>query len=342
MNYKNILIIRTDRLGDVLLSTPAIQAVKQALPSSYVAFMARPYTEGVVSGNRYLDEVIIYDKDCRHKSFLATVLFALGLRKYKFDLALILHSTARANFIAFLAGIPRRVGYARKAAWFLTDKLPYIKSQGLKHEIDYTLDVVRAAGIDFDIKGLRLLLPINKSDDDFAVNFLKKHGVTEKYNLICIHPSAGCISRIWPANKFCELADKLSRDMNCKIVILGFSEGLKQAETVKALMKQPSFIAADFTIKQTAALLKRCRFIVSTDTGPAHIASAVGTPCVTIFGRKQPGLSPARWKPQGKDNVVLHKDVGCIDCLAHNCVKQFACLEAVTVDEVLDAAKKFL
>lgn len=342
MNYKKILIVRVDRLGDVILSTPVIQAVREALPSSYIAFMTRPYTSDVVVGNPCLNDVIVYDKDGRHKSFISTIFFAFGLRKYKFDLALILHSTARANFIAFLAGIPRRIGYTRKAGWFLTDKLPYVKWQGTKHEIDYTLDVVRAAGINFNAKNIKLFMPVDKADEDFAASFLSKNNVSEKDKLACIHPAAGCVSRIWPAKKFCELADRLITDAHCKVIILGIKDELKYAEAIKQNMSHEPIIAKDFTIRQTAALLKRCSFLVSTDTGPAHIASAVGTPCITIFGRKQAGLGPVRWKPIGKDNVIFHKDVGCAKCAAHKCMKNFLCLDAVTTDEVLDAAKKFI
>jgi len=342
MKYEKILIIRTDRLGDVLLSTPVIQAVRSSLPSSYIAFMTSPYTKDIVMGNPYLDEIIIYDKNLKHSSHLATILFGLSLREYKFDLVLVLHSTFRTNLIAYLAGAHRRIGYARKAAWFLTDKIPYLKSQGLKHESEYTLDVVRAAGIDFDNKELKPFLPISKGDQDFVDGFCKAQGLIDKDILIGIHPSSSCPSRRWPPQKFAELADRLIGQANSKIIIFGIGEDLKFAEIVKNNMKHSPFIVKDFTIPQAAALLKRCRFFISTDTGPAHIASAVGVPCITIFGRKQPGLSPVRWKPLGEETTVLHKDVGCTKCLAHNCKKQFLCLNAITTDEVFNAAKKFL
>lgn len=342
VSYKNILIIRTDRIGDVILSTPLIQVARQANPHAHIVFMTRPYTKDIVIGNPYLDEVLIYDKDKAHKSVLATLLFAFKLRKHRFDIALVLHSTTRVNWIAFLAGIPRRIGYDRKAGWLLTDKLLYVKPQGLKHEMEYTLDIARAAGITCDSQNLAPYIPIGQDAEDAVSDFLESNGITEKDILFCVGPGSGCISRRWPAQKFAEVSDKIMDSAGCKAIILAAADSLQLANVVRNNMKHKAIIAENFTLPQTAALLKLCKFFISTDTGPSHIAAATGTPCITIFGRKQPGLSPVRWKPLGKYVTVLHKDAGCAECLAHRCAKHFACVEAVTVDEVLDAAKKFL
>jgi len=345
MKYNKILIIRTDRIGDVILSTPAIQAAREANTSSHIAFMTRPYTKDIVLGNPYLDEVIVYDKDGAHRSIIATIKFALSLRSKKFDLALILHSTNRTNLIAFLAGIPKRIGYQRKCRWFLTDRLPYLKSQGLKHEMEYTLDILKAAGMSFNEEKLKPFIPVSKIDEDFAAIFCQENKINEGDLLIGIHPSASCLSRRWPAQRFAQVADKLIESLGCKIIVLGAGDDLKLANSVKNNMKHEAVVVKDFTIPQVAAILKLCKVFISTDTGPAHIARTMDVPCVTIFGRKQPGLSPVRWRPVGKldkEVIFLHKDVGCIGCLAHNCKKNFACLEAVTVDEVLDAAKRLL
>jgi heptosyltransferase-2 len=303
--------------------------------------MTRPYTNDIVAGNPYLDEVIVYDKDGVHRSVPATLIFARGLKRYNFDIALILHSTLRTNLIAFIAGIPVRIGYARKAGWLLTIRLSYVKSQGTKHEMEYTLDIARQAGIPCDSETLRPYLPISLKDHEKAADFLKKNGITEDDVLVGIHPSASCPSRRWSARRFAEVADRLAQEKGYKIIVLGVGEDLKFANMVRGNAKYPPLVVSGFTIPQIAAILGRCRFFISTDTGPAHIARAMGTPCITIFGRKQPGLSPVRWRPLGEEVVVLHKDVGCSECLAHRCKRHFACLEAVTVDEVMDAVRKF-
>ncbi|MBI4974600.1 MAG: glycosyltransferase family 9 protein, partial [Candidatus Omnitrophica bacterium] len=135
---KKILIIRLDRIGDVLLSTPVIKAVREAKPASHIAFMVQPYCREVVEGNPYLNEVIIYDKEEAEKGILGNLTFILNLHRHRFDLAIILHPTNRTHIITFLAGIPERVGYDKKMGWLLTKRIPHAKQFGLKHEIDYT------------------------------------------------------------------------------------------------------------------------------------------------------------------------------------------------------------
>jgi len=129
------------------------------------------------------------------------------------------------------------------------------------------------------------------------------------------------------------------------IIVSGENEkDITSAEAMKGYMsdKAVSF-AGKLSISELASCLKRATVFISNDSGPVHIASAVGTPAVVIFGRALPGLSPRRWGPTGRNDVVLHKDVGCGNtCLAHNCKKDFACLKAITVDEVYEAAERFL
>ena len=145
---KRILIVRTDRIGDLVLSTPVIASLRKAYPNSYIAFMCRPYTEAIVKGNPYLDEVIVYDKYGKEKGFWATLKFARYLKRKRFDLALILHPTNRAHLVTFLAGIPERVGWDQKLGFLLTKRIPHTKQQGEKHELEYTLDMLRSLDIE--------------------------------------------------------------------------------------------------------------------------------------------------------------------------------------------------
>ncbi len=144
---KKILIMRLDRLGDVVLSTPVITNLRAAFPQAYIAFMCRPPAKDAVEGNPELDEVIVYDKDGIHKNFFKTCRFASALTAKSFDWALVLHPTNRAHIIAFLAGIPVRVGWDRKMSFLLTKKIAHVKHEGAKHEVEYNLDLLRAMGV---------------------------------------------------------------------------------------------------------------------------------------------------------------------------------------------------
>ena len=204
---KKILITRTDRMGDVLLSTPALRAIREAYPDSYIAVMVRPYTKDCVEGNPYINEVIIYDKYGIHKSLLNSLRFALDLQKKRFDLALILHPTNRINLITFLAGIPERVGYNKKLGFLLTKRISHAKQLGKKHELDYTLDVIRSIGIEPVHRSL--YMPVKKKIQETLDKRLAQYGVLSNDRLVALHPSSSCPSKKWQPHKFAKVADRL-------------------------------------------------------------------------------------------------------------------------------------
>jgi len=339
--YKRILIVRTDRIGDVLLSTPVIRAVRENYPCAFIALMVSPYTKEIVEGNTYLDEVILYDKDGKHKSWASSVKFARNLGKRKFDVAIILHPTNRAHLIIYLAGIPKRVGYDKKFGFTLTDKIPHTKQLGEKHELEYNLDLLKCLKI--ETKDKSLFMPIKAESERWAEDFVKSERIKIDDKLLVINPAASCPSKIWPSERFAEAADKLAQKYGFKILVVSGPRDLALAEKVIKKISSPVIsLAGKISLSQLASLLKRAALFISNDSGPVHIASAVGTPVISIFGRKQPGLSPKRWGPVGLKDRVLHKDIGCIECLAHNCKKEFACLKAISVDDVISCADSIL
>ena len=337
-NFKRILIVRTDRIGDVLLSTPVIKALRDSYPNAYIAAMVSPYAKDIVDGNPYLDEVIIYDKDGKHKSWRRSLKFAQNLKKKKFDLTFLLHPTNRAHLVAFFAGIPRRIGYDRNFRFLLTDRIKHTKQLGQKHEVEYAFDLVRCLGI--ETKDKILFMPIKPESERWAEELFKREGIKASDRLLALHPAASCPSKVWPNERFAQVADKLVQQYGFKVLVISGPKDLALAERVIKHMHKPAInLSGKTSVSQLASVLKRCNLFISNDSGPVHIAAAVGTPVISIFGRNQAGLSPARWGPIGKKDKILHKEVGCIECLAHNCIKEFACLKAITVDDVVKAVE---
>lgn len=340
-NFKRILIVRTDRIGDLLLSTPVIKAVRDKYPQAYIAMSVSPYAKDVVEGSPYLDDVIVYDKDRKHKSWSRTIKFARNLEKKRFDLAIMLHPTNRVHLFTYLAGISRRVGYDRKLGFLLTDKIPHTKERGEKHELEYNLDLLRYLKINVEDKNI--YMPIKKESEEWADDLFKQNGIKSQDKLLAINPAASCPSKIWPPERFAEVADELTKKYGFKVLVVSGGKDLLTAENVIKNMHSPAIsLAGKSSVSQLASLLKKCSLFISNDSGPVHIASAVGTPVISIFGRKQKGLSPKRWGPVGTRDKFLHKDVGCVECLAHNCKKQFACLKAISVEEVVFCADSIL
>lgn len=339
--YKRILVVRTDRIGDVLLSTPVIKTLRDTYPTAYIAMMVSPYAKDIVEGNPYLDEVIIYDKDGKHKSWQRSLKFSLNLSKKKFNLAIILHPTNRVHLVTFFANIPKRIGYDRKLGFLLTDRIKHTKEQGDKHELEYNLDLVRYLCI--EPKDKELFMPIKPISEERVENIFRQGGISKQDKLLAIHPAASCPSKIWPNERFAEVADRLIEKYGFKVLVIAGPKDIRLAENVIKYIHHPVVnLAGRISVSQLASVLKRCKLFISNDSGPVHIASAVDTPVISIFGRNQKGLSPTRWGPIGKNDHFVHQEVGCIECLAHNCTKEFACLKAITVDDVLNVADSLL
>ena len=338
---KRILIVRMDRIGDVVLSTPVIKAVRDEYPDSFIAVLVRPYARDIVDGNPYVDEVITYDKSGGEKGLLGNIRFISHLRSKRFDLAIILHPKNSSHILTFLAGIPERIGYGKKLGALLTKRVPHTKQYGLRHEMEYALDLLSYIGI--KPKDKSLYVPINKLSEEKIQSIFDKNGILEKDMIVVIHPAASCPSRRWGLDRFAGMADILSEKFGAKIIIIA---GLKDAAfgiNVSKLMKsKPLDLSGKTSVADLASILKRARLLISNDSGPVHIACALGIPVISIFSRKDRGISPGRWRPVGKDCIALHKDVGCEICLAHNCRLGFKCLDAISVEDILSAAERIL
>ena len=339
---KRIIIVRMDRIGDVVLSSPAIKAVRDAYPDSRIAVLVRPYAKDVLDGNPYIDEVITYDRSGKEKGLLGKIKFIADLKNKKFDLAIILHPKNSSHILAYLAGIPKRLGYDKKSGIFLTKRIPHTKQYGLKHEIDYVLGLLRYIGIEGSDKSLHM--PVSRSSEERIKDLFGKNGISPNDPVIVIHPAASCPSRRWALERFAKTSDVLAQMYGARIVIIsGPGDDKMMGDKVAELMKSKALnLAGKTSISDLASILRRSRLLISNDSGPVHISCAVGTPVISIFGRKDRGISPERWGPVGKRDIALHKDAGCEICLAHNCKLGFKCLDMISVEDVLAAAGQIL
>ena len=335
---KRILVSRIDRIGDVVLSTPVFQAIKERYPGSFLAVLVAKETEAIVRGNPYVDRVIVYDKKGEHRSWWRTARFGFTLKRERFDVAVNLHPTNRVNFISYFAQIPIRIGYRRKSYAFLTHSIEDKKWQGKRHEADYNFDLL--ALIDVPKPGeFKLCFPLRTSDLESLRNLVPQLTGT---SYVVFHPSASSSSKIWAPERLAQVADCLARKYGVLSVIIGEGAGVAHAVLMEKSMTGKALnLAGRLTLGMLAWLLREARLLISNDSGPVHIASAVATPVISIFGRNQAGLSPIRWRPLSRASSFLQKDVGCVICLADRCQIDFKCLKELKTDEVLEEVTKY-
>lgn len=342
-----ILIIRLDRIGDVVLSLPAVQAIRRRFPNAHIAMMVRPYAQSVVSGNPWIDEVIpyYYEKRGRHSSILGNLRFMREIVNRRFDVAFIFHPGHRSHLIPFFTGIPYRIGFQKGLdSFLLTKRIPDRCHEGLKHESEYILDIVRAFGVDTNFEK-ELVWPVFTEDELLAQDLFTAKGWSEGAPFIAIHPGASCASKRWPQESFSEVGARVLRETSLNIVLVGGNEDKEAAHTIETECGDRTRVlnlAGQLTLKQLAAVLKKASVLVSNDSGPAHVAAAVGTRTLCIFGRNEPGLSSRRWRTLGQGHQIIQKDVGCVTCLAHRCTIDFECLKAVSSDNVFQVLQKML
>ncbi len=334
---KRILIFNVNWLGDVLFSTAAIRNIRRNYPDSYIACVIPSRCYLILKGNPYLDEVIIFDENDRHKGIFSKLNFVRFLKNKQFDTVFLLHRSFSRALICRLAGISERIGhYTRKRAFLLTKKILPPKKDSL-HRIDYYLDVIEKAGLRVEDRYLDFIFA--PEDQKVVDDFLSKNSVGSDDFVAALNPGGNWYLKRWPKDYWALLADKLIKELKAKVIITGSASDLPLANQIKEEMKEKPLVACGvFNIKQLGALAKSVDLFITADTGPMHIANAVGAKkIIAIFGPTAKEITG----PYPETNVViLQKDVGCvIPCYKVNC-RDNRCMRAVMPDDVLAEVKK--
>jgi len=319
-SIKNILVVRNDRFGEFLLNIPALRALKETFTQAKLIAVVDPYVRDLAEALPFIDEIIEWG---RAGHSLSAKLKLVGLLKRKgIDIAVILNPAKDFNIITYLCGIPIRVGYDRKWGFLLTHKMKDKKHLGQKHEIEYNLELVSLVGAKTEDRALFISVEDNIIDSLFSDN-----GIEDSANLVALHPWTSDPIKQWPLEYFYSLAQRLTKELNLKVLIVG---GKDEAAQDRYFCKNPehSFInlSGRTTLRELAVLLKKCRLLISGDSGPVHLACAVNTRVLSIFRSDLPGKSAKRWGPWGEGHAVIEKDD----------------LAKISVDEVLNKTKEVL
>lgn len=320
-NIKKILVVRNDRFGEFLLNIPVIVALKRAFGSARIVLVVSLQVEELARRIPLVDEVLPWDNSRNH-TFSDRLFFLSKIKRRKFDMAIILNPSKEFNIISYLAGIPVRLGYDRKWGFLLNYRIEDKKSEGLKHEVDYNLELTKTIGIDFDASDIRF--PLEIKDEDFSSSRMREIGI-DRNNFILIHPWASNPEKEWPLGKFKELALRISSDFGFKIVVVGGNEESQRAQ-VFCSDSMIINLTAKTSLIELAGLLKKSRLLISNDSGPMHLAAVLGIPTVAIFRKTPLSVSFRRWRPVGENHIIIENDF----------------INNIEVNEVMNAARKIL
>jgi len=340
----NILAISTTGLGNLVLYTPVLKALRRDFPDSNITLLVgSKVAADLLVGSKVIDEIIIYDKSKKQLRYIRG--FLKTIRKYRFDLVVtsFLDQSFKIALLSKLSGAVYRAGFNHPLYGRLYSHR--VEVDGQKHEIEYNLDLLRALGI--KIRRAQEKQPFvytTAIDEELANDFCIKNHLTRKDIIVGVHPGSGLVSgtaKRWPKEKYAKLCDLLMDMPRTKVIIFGGPEERYAAEEMARFMrKKPVIAAGEMSIKTTSCLIKRCQLFIANDSGLMHIATAVKTPVIAIFG-------PTLWwknYPWGKNNVVIRKNLPCAPCYRYAPIKcdDIACLKKITVEEVLDKARQVL
>lgn len=337
---KKILIVNVNWVGDVIFSTPFIRAVREAYPESHIACLLHPRCAEVLEGNPRLNELIIYDEEFRHRSLFGKLKLVSHLKTKRFDIAFILHRSFTKALITALAGIRERVGYATKGRGFVLTKIVEEPSDQ-PHKVEYFLNIARSFGITPGDRSYEFF--IKDSDRTFIKGYLSKNNIDDKDLLVVICPGGNWNPKRWPKENFARLSDMLIERYGAKIVISGAAKDANLADEIKGMMRtsSPAIIVScgKTTLKGLGALLERANLVIANDTGPMHIAVAMKTKVIALFGPTSPEITGPYG--MGRYRVVSRNDACEIPCYDFSC-RDNSCMTAISVEDVFKESGEML
>ena len=330
-------------VGDAIMALPALREVRRRFSDAQVAILARPYVADIYRAQQICDELIAYDSNGVHAGISGREQLAAQLRAQKFDVALLLQNAFDAAWLAWRAGIPERIGYARDGRSFLLTKaIPVSKSREIPaHEKFYYLELIRRAGWTdtlADESFIQLMVEEEKRRN--AEEILVKAGVRTGVLRVAIGAGASYGSaKCWLPSRFAELANRLQSRRDAEIILFGTAAEATVSNLIAAEMQRPPIdLTGKTAIANLPALLSQCHLFIGNDSGAMHVAAAVGLPVVAVFGPTDPfGTAPVT----PRCSIVQEKPY-CSPCFLRRCPTDHRCMTKITVDMVEAAASAWL
>ena len=335
----SVLIRGTNWIGDVVMTFPAIAAVRETLPKARITVLVKPWVADLVRMHPAVDEVMVYERPGRHAGLGGLLALARELREKRFDAAILLQNAFEAAVIARLARIPVRAGYSTDARGLLLTH-PVERTSQIKnvHQSLYYLEMLQALG--FRSSGGSLRIATTERQRLSAERLMGQFGIAGRRPLVGISPGAAYgPAKRWFPERFAAVADRLTGRFSCPVVLFGSAGDRASTEAVQSAAKSALIdIAGKTNLGDAIALIARCDLFITNDSGLMHVAGALGVPTVAIFG----STNPQTTYPLGDRTLLIRRPVDCSPCLKKDCPTDFRCMDLVTVDEVYDESIRLL
>ncbi|MCF6248656.1 MAG: lipopolysaccharide heptosyltransferase II [Desulfobacula sp.] len=334
-----IMIRAANWVGDAIMTTPVIRAVRKNFPKSKIVVLAKPWVIPVYKYNPYIDEVMVYDNSLRHKFGLGTLRLAMDLRNQQFDLAVLMQNAFEAALISFLGGVKERLGYNTDVRGVLLNRAiklnPALKKE---HLVDYYIGILKGADLIDDGRSLDLFL--SSQDQTFANQLLIDKGIDLSRPVIGINPGAtGGTAKRWFPDRYAKLAKKLFKKYKVKVLLFG---GPSDVELGEYIVKKSNYscinIAGTTSLGQAFSLIEKCSLFITNDSGLMHAAAALNINQIVVIG----STDFVATAPSNENSVMVRVPVDCSPCLKDTCPVDHRCMEKISVDMVFQTCESFL
>ncbi|TAN42958.1 MAG: lipopolysaccharide heptosyltransferase II [Nitrospirae bacterium] len=333
-NTEKILIRGVNWVGDSVMTLPAIKAVRAAFPQSEITLLARPSVAAVFEKSPFID--LIFEYDDKYRGLGGKLRLAKELRQKKFGKAILLQNAFDAALLSFLSAIPERIGYGRDGRrLLLTDAVPCGKAVRKLHHIDYYLHLLNEIGINASDRSPHIRLGI---EERVAA---RRSFADLGRPLLGINPGAAYGSaKRWLPGRFADVAQRFIAETGGGVVVFGGKAETAIADEIfKKVRGQKLLAAGKNSLRELIAQISECDVLLSNDSGPMHIAYAVGTPLLAIFGSTSPELTG----PHGKASIVIKSDADCSPCFERTCKdRDLRCMEGITADMVYEGVRSLV
>jgi len=336
---RTILIRGTNWVGDALMTTPAVAAIRRNFREARISMLIVPWVMDIFAHNPYIDEVIPYFREGRHKGIRGKMVLVKELRERKFDLSILLQNAFEAALLAWGARIPRRAGYNTDVRGLLLTHVVAMRPEYKKvHQTQYYLNMARGLGLEAPDMEMFLHVP-----DEYTTQVssrLKEYGY-EGRPLIVLAPGATYGSaKMWPGTRYGLLAAEVVRYCGARLVILGSVKEKGVGDSIVESVGKDTAVnlCGETSVLEAAAWIKQAALFISNDSGLMHVAAALSKPQLAIFGPTDRITTGPR---NSKARIIYH-ETSCAPCLKVHCPVDHRCMERITVDEVFQAACQML
>jgi len=325
-----VLIIKPRAIGDILLSTPVIENIKFLFPQIAIDFLCESFAADVVRGNPFLRNVITFSKKSDY-----TLSIINRIRKNKYDIVIDLFGNPRTAMITRWSGAKTRIGFPfRGRAYAYTDLVT--PRGGEVHNVEFNLDVLKH--FDLPINSKKPMFPLSSSDTIYADGFFVQNKLSGK-TIIGINASGGWYTKKWDLNSFARLIDKISTNGKYKFLLFWGPGEYDDAIAIQKNVNKTTELIPNTTLKEMGALLQRCSYLISNDSGPMHIAASLNVPTLGIFGPTNPHLQG----PYGDQHLwVRNEQLDCLECNLTKCPIGNVCMTDLSVQVVFDAFQQLI